>query len=141
MTFLEFFLLKEQYPFALKLSKSEKASISTNTSSIGGVNHRHQKTLPGENQVNGKTKNVNMVARYLTKQPSIVSTCIQTKMDQPLSFEAALGVCKDIFNDTRAMPTPNSREKGLRETGVYLVLNPDNKTYRLTFRGVQNGKS
>jgi hypothetical protein len=131
MTFLEFF--KTKYPFSL--SKGEEYSMSSNTGSLSdsAVTHRHHKTIPGVNQITlNNRKHKNMVPKYLTKNISPLSKCIKSKQDQQISRTLALSY---FNNDPRALPTIQHREKEIKGFGVILVLNPDNKTYKLKYKG------
>jgi hypothetical protein len=131
MTFLEFFNTK----YSFSLSKGEKNSSSSGTGSLSnsGISHRHNKPLPGVNQITSyDSKHKEMVPRYLTKNISPLSKCIKTKQDQQISYSEAL----EYFNgDKRALPTLQEREKAIKGFGVCLVLNPDNKTYKLKYKG------
>jgi hypothetical protein len=139
MTFLEFFNTKKHYPFSLTRGEENSKSSRSGSLSNDAVNHRHTRPNPGVDQITSNKKHTDLVPEYLTKHDSLISKCIKTKQDQPISGYDALSVICN--NDYRAMPTVNNRIKGIKKTGVCLVLNPDNKTYKLTFRGVQNGKA
>jgi hypothetical protein len=132
MTFLEYF----------NLSKGEKnsASISTGSLSDNERTHKHQRGLYGKNQILGKAKNINAVARYLIKDDDLVSRCRETGKDQILNFSSARLLCKKYNGDERGLPTQQEPQKGLKGTGVYMILLP-NGSYKLTFKGVQDGKA
>jgi hypothetical protein len=134
MTFLEFF----------NLSKNEKQSGSINTGSLSkdARSHRHQKGMYGLNQVSGKTKKINAVARYLINSDDLVTRCRKTGKDQVINLPAAIAISKKYNHGiSDAIPTLQSPQKGIKGTGVYLILDPNGKTYRLRYKGVQNGKA
>jgi hypothetical protein len=132
MTFLEYF----------NLSKGERNSASINTGSLSDneTAHKHQRGIYGKNQISGKAKHINAVARYLIKDDDLVSRCRETGKDQILNFSSACLLCKKYNGDERGIPTQNEPEKGLKGTGVYMIHLP-NGSYKLTFKGVQNGKA
>ena len=128
MTFLEFF----------KLSSGEKKSTSINTGSLSDNQtlHRHQRGLYGVNQCNGKTKKVNAVAKYLIQKDDDINHCIRTRKDKPLNIAKA-NFYKKKYG---LIPSKEEPEKAIKQTNVYLVMNP-NGSYYLTYKGEDHGKS
>jgi hypothetical protein len=131
MTFLEYF----------KISKGEKNSASINTGSLSNNEpvHNHQKGLYGVKKILGNKK-PNAIAKYLIQDDDLVSMCRKTGKDQILNLSSASLLCKKYNGDERGLPTQQEPQKGLKGTGVYMILLP-NGSYKLTFKGVQDGKA
>lgn len=124
MTFLEFFNLDKKI-----------SSIDTGSLSPDKRTHRHEKGLYGVNQATGKTKNANGVARYLTTKNDEINKCIRTGKDVLLSLARA----EQIKKEYGLIPTKQEPEKAIKQTKVYLSMNPDG-SYKLTFKGDVYGK-
>jgi hypothetical protein len=127
MTFLEYY----------KLSQSEK---KINLMDVGSLSkdkrtHRHEKSLAGVNQVNGKTKALNMVPDYVSaKKDDEINQCIRTGQDQILN-PARADAIKREYN---LNPTKEEPQKAIKDTNVYLVLDPTGN-FKLIFKGEKYG--
>jgi hypothetical protein len=122
MTFLEFFNLKN-------ITSTNTGSLSKNERE-----HRHQKSNYAINQVSGKTKKPYGVARYLIKKDDDINKCKNTKIDVPISIARAMELRK------YGTPTKEEPEKAIKQTGVYIIMNPDG-SYKLSYKGEPHGKS
>lgn len=128
MTFLEFF----------NLDKGAGKSLSVDVGSLSNDKrlHRHQKGLYAINQIGGKTKKPNGVARYLIKKDDEINQCIRTGKDIPLNTARA----EFYKNKYGLIPTKQEPEKAIKQTNVYLIMNP-NGSYILRFKGEKHGES